>query len=114
MKNSVGGAWDVVADFSGTNPVLYAVTCDFAIYSGNFNSNRIVRIVDTNSAFSAVDITNFTVIAQAYGTNIGFRAIDFTPDLRPMIGSVSADQSVVSNTSVAFSVSANESGTAAS
>ena len=114
IKNSVGGAWDVVADFSGTNPVLYAVTCDFSIYSGNFNSNRVVRIVDTNTAFSSVDITNFTVIAQAYGTNIGFRAIDFTPDLRPTISSVSADQSVVSNTSVAFSISANESGTAAS
>ena len=112
VKNSVGGAWDVVADFSGANPVIYAVTCDFSIYSGNFNSNRVVRIVDTNTAFSAVDITNFTVIAQAKGTNIAFRAIDFTPDLRPTIGSVSADQSVVAGSPVAFSVGASESGAA--
>lgn len=114
VKNSVGGAWDVVADFSGTNPVIYAVTCDFSIYSGNFNSNRVVRIVDTNTAFSAVDITNFTVIAQAHGTNIGFRGIDFTPDLRPTIGFVSADQSVVAGTPVTFNVSANESAMASS
>ena len=114
VKNSIGGAWDVVADFSGTNPVIYATTCDFSFYSGNFNSNRVVRIVDTNTTFSPVDITNFTVIAQAYGTNVGFRAIAFTPDLRPIISSVSDDQSVVAGTPVSFSVTASESGTAAS
>jgi hypothetical protein len=109
VKNSIGGAWDVVADFSGTNPVIYATTCDYAIYSGNFNSNRVVRIVDTNTTFSASDITNFTVIAQAYGTNVAFRAIDFTPDLRPVIASVSGNQAVVNGSSANFSVSAWES-----
>jgi len=113
-KNAVGGAWDVVADFSGTNPVIYATTCDFSFYSGNFNSNRVVRIVDTNTSFSIVDVTNFTVIAQAHGTNVGFRAIDFTPDLRPVINSVSDDQSVVVGTPVSFSVAASESAAAAS
>ncbi len=114
VKNDIGGAWDVVADFSGTNPVIYATTCDFSFYSGNFNSNRVVRIVDTNTTFSPVDITNFTVIAQAYGTNVGFRAIEFSPDLRPVISSVSDDQSVVAGTPVSFSVTASESETAAS
>jgi hypothetical protein len=113
-KNAIGGAWDVVADFSGTNPVIYATTCDFSFYSGNFNSNRVVRIVDTNTAFSAVDITNFTVIAQAHGTNVGFRAIEFTPDLRPIISFVSDDQSVVVGTPATFSITASESATAAS
>ncbi len=107
--NNVGGAWDVVADFSGTNPIIYAVTCDFSFYNGNFNSNRVVRIVDTNTTFSAVDVTNFTVIAQATGTNIGFRGIDFVPDLRPIITSVSDDQSVVAGTPVSLSVTASQS-----
>lgn len=107
-----GGAWDVVADFSGTNPVIYATTCDYSFYSGNFNSNRVVRIVDTNSVFSAVDLTNFTVIGIAHGTNAGFRAIEFTPDLRPIISSVTSDQSVVNGTAVTNLVNAWESYTA--
>ena len=114
VKNGFGGCWDVVVDFSGTNPVLYATTEDFSFYNGNANSNRIVRIVDTNSDITGLTITNFTVVAQATGTNVGFRAIDFTPDLRPLITSVPADQSVVTNISATFSITATASATALS
>ena len=114
VKNGFGGCWDVVADFSGSNPVLYATTEDFSFYNGNANSNRIVRIVDTNTDITGLTITNFTVVAQATGTNVGFRAIDFTPDLRPLITSVPADQSVVTNASATFSVTATAGATALS
>ena len=112
VKNGYGGCWDVVADFSGTNPVLFATTWDYSFYNGNANSNRIVRMVDTNTGLSGLNITNFTVVAQATGTNIGFRALDFTPDLRPLITSVSDDQSVVAGTPATFSVTATASVTA--
>jgi hypothetical protein len=112
-KNTYGGCFDVVADFSGTNPVLYATTWDYSMYSGNANSNRVVRIVDTNTTLSGLTITNaYTVIARATGTNIGFRSLDFTPDLRPLVTSVPEDQSVVAGSPVSFSVSATASATA--
>ncbi len=111
-KNSYGGCFDVVADFSGTNPVIYATTEDYSFYSGNANSNRIVRIVDTNNSISGFTITNFTVVAQAKGTNVGFRAIEFTPDLRPIIMSAPDDLSVVAGSPATFSITASESGAA--
>jgi len=112
VKNSFGGCWDVVADFSGTNPVLYASTADFSMYNGNINSNRVVRIVDTNASVTGLTITNFTVVAQAKGTNVAFRALDFTPDLRPLVTSISDDQSVVVGSSASFTVTATASATA--
>lgn len=112
VKNGFGGCFDVVADFSGTYPVLYATTTDYSIYNGNANSNRIVRIVDTNTVISGVTITNFTVVARTTGTNVGFRTLDFTPDLRPQITSVSGDQSVVAGTPASFSITATESAAA--
>jgi hypothetical protein len=105
VKNGFGGAFDVVADFSGTNPVIYATTEDISYANQkNANTNRIVRIVDTNTAITRLTYTNFTVVAQTTSTNVGFRAIDFAPDLRPIITVPPADLSVVTNTTASFSV----------
>jgi hypothetical protein len=70
--NNSAGCFGLLVDFSGTAPVIYATTTEG--YGGSVNSNRVVRIVDTNS--SAV----VTTLAQAGSTNIAFRGIDFTPN----------------------------------
>lgn len=69
--NHENGCFGLVADFSGSAPVIYATTTEG--YNGCVNSNRVVQIVDTN-ALAAV-----TTLAQATSTNIAFRGIDFTP-----------------------------------
>ena len=61
-----------MVDFSGPAPVIYATTTEG--YGGSVNSNRVVRIVDTNA--TAV----VTTVAQCTSTNIAFRGIDFTPE----------------------------------
>jgi len=66
------GCFGLVVDFSGPNPVIYATTTEG--YGGGVNSNRVVRIVDTD-AKAAV-----TTLAQASSTNIVYRGIDFTPE----------------------------------
>jgi len=105
VSKGFGGAFDVVADFSGTNPVIYATTEDISYANQkNANTNRIVRIVDTNTAITRLTYTNFTVVAQTTSTNVGFRAIDFAPDLRPVIISAPTDESVVTGTPASFSV----------
>jgi hypothetical protein len=70
--NNAAGCFGLVVDFSQPAPVIYATTTEG--YGGCVNSNRVVRIVDTNS--SAMVKT----IAQAGSTNIAFRGIAFTPD----------------------------------
>ncbi len=70
--NNAAGCFALVADFSGVAPVVYATTTEG--YDGSVNSNRVVRVVDTN-AHAAV-----TTIACAGSTNIVFRGIDFTPE----------------------------------
>lgn len=71
-ENNSAGCFGLVVDFSQTAPVIYATTTEG--YGGSVNSNRVVRIVDTNSA------AYVATIAQAAGTNIAFRGITFTPD----------------------------------
>jgi hypothetical protein len=65
--NNSDGCFGMVVDFSKTAPIICATTTE--CYGGLVNSNRVVRIVDTNS--SAMVVT----IAQAGSTNIAF-----TPD----------------------------------
>jgi hypothetical protein len=77
-ENHATGCFGLVVDFSGAAPVIYATTTEG--YGGTVNSNRVVRIVDTNA--TAV----VTTVAQSTNTNIAFRGIDFTPEL----GNVSA------------------------
>ncbi len=78
--NHQTGCFGLVVDFSGAAPVVYATTTEG--YGGSVNSNRVVRIVDTNAT------AEVTTVAQAANANIAFRGIDFTPDTGA--GSVSA------------------------
>jgi len=71
-ENRASGCFGLVADFSGAAPVIYATTTEG--YGGRVNSNRVIRIVYTNAAAVV------TTLAQAPGTNIAFRGIDFTPE----------------------------------
>jgi hypothetical protein len=86
------GGFGVAADFSGPAPVVYATT-------GEAVSNRLVRIVDTNS--SAV----VTLLATAGGSR-WFRGVDFVPDLRPLIVSQPQSQVVTNGAEVSFTVTA--------
>ena len=70
--NTGTGCFGLTVDFGGPAPVLYATTTEG--YGGSVNSNRVVRIVDTNS--TAV----VTTLVQAQSTNIVFRGIAFTPE----------------------------------
>jgi hypothetical protein len=70
--NHATGCFGVVVDFSGAAPIIYATTTEG--YGGCVNSNRVVRIVDTNA--NAV----VTTLAQAPSSRIAFRGIDFTPE----------------------------------
>ncbi len=69
--NTSAGCFGLVVDFSGSAPVIYATTTEG--YGGSVNSNRVVRIVDTNSTAAV------TTLAQAGSANIAFRGIEFTP-----------------------------------
>ena len=71
-QNNSAGCFGLVVDFAQPAPVIYATTTEG--YGGSVNSNRVVRIVDTNSA------AYVATIAQAASTNIAFRGIAFTPD----------------------------------
>ena len=70
-QNHLAGCFGLVADFSGPAPVIYATTTEG--WDGSVNSNRVVRIVDTNAT------AQVTTIVQAGSTNIAYRGIDFTP-----------------------------------
>jgi len=70
--NNSAGCFGLVLDFSGPAPVIFATTTEG--YDNSVNSNRVVRIVDTNS--TAV----VTTLAQAGSTNIAFRGIELTPE----------------------------------
>jgi hypothetical protein len=75
-ENHAAGCFGLVADFSGAAPIIFATTTEG--YNGSVNSNRVVRIVDTN-ATAAV-----TTLAQAGSVKIAFRGIDFTPVVPPV------------------------------
>jgi hypothetical protein len=74
-ENHAAGCFGLAVDFSGPAPVIYATTTEG--YNGTVNSNRVVRIVDTNA--TAVVST----VAQSPSANIAFRGIDFTPETAP-------------------------------
>jgi hypothetical protein len=112
-KDGLGGVLDLTVDYSGTNPVIYATTAESVGYKlGNFNFNRIVKIVDTNTGITGLTFTNVTTIAQAGNTNVGLHSICFVPDLRPLIVGSPANQSVVAGTPARFAVTATASGAA--
>jgi hypothetical protein len=71
-NNHAAGCFGLAVDFSGSAPVIYATTTEG--YNDTVNSNRVVRIVDTN-AMAVV-----STVAQAHSTDIAFRGVDFTPE----------------------------------
>ena len=60
---TAAGARGVTVDWSGTYPVVYAVTTD----------NRLVKIIDTNTS-----VTTYVTLATA-PTNTAFRSVVFAP-----------------------------------
>lgn len=78
------GCFGLAVDFSGGHPIVYATTTESGGSSaGNANRNRLIRIDDTNTVAAGGTVTNFgRTLATAGGTNITFRAIDFTPEPR--------------------------------
>jgi hypothetical protein len=74
-ENHATGCFGLVVDFSRSNPTIYATTTEG--YGGCVNSNRVIRIVDTNA--TAV----VTTLAQAPSARIAYRGIDFTPEIPP-------------------------------
>ncbi len=70
--NHAAGCFGLAVDFSAAAPVIYATTTEG--FGGTVNSNRVVRIVDTNA--TAV----VTTLAQAPSDRTAFRGIDFTPE----------------------------------
>ncbi len=79
------GCFGLVADFTQAHPVVYATTTEWSAYGGvNVNSNRLIRIDDTNSATGGATVTNAgRTLAFSGSTRTCFRAVDFTPERRP-------------------------------
>ncbi|MCX6273617.1 MAG: hypothetical protein NTV09_00215 [Bacteroidetes bacterium] len=84
--------FDLVVDFSGANPVLYATT--------NEATNRLVKITDDGSV-------NLTALASA-GTNTAFRGIAFAPSscTSPAITQVTSNSPVCAGSPLNLSVTA--------
>lgn len=89
------GAYSVVVDFSGVNPVLYATTVD----SSSSNTNRLVCLVDNgpNAVPAVLAVSGVTA----------FRGLDFVPDLRPVILAQPQSQTVTSGSEVSFTITAS-------
>ena len=71
--NCSTGCFGLAVDFGGPAPVIYATTTEG--YGGGINSNRVVRIIDTNATATVV------TLARAGGVEMAFRGIDFTPEI---------------------------------
>ena len=112
------GAFSVSVDWTGTNPVIYATTSD----AGNdtkdtYYGNRVIRINDTNTVQTGVSLTNYSIVStvvfpkrDANGlicTNIVYKSVTFTPDLRPAITGNPANWSAAAGDTVSFNVSAS-------
>ncbi len=117
QTNVLVGAFSVTADWSGPNPVLYATTSD----CGNDNKdpyygNRVIRINDTNTVQDGRIIIATTNILTTVAmpptvnglvvTNIVYKSVTFTPDLRPLITSNPTSWAAAAGDNVSFSVAA--------
>jgi hypothetical protein len=102
------GCFGLAVDWSGTNPVIYATTSDSGWNNSNpYYGNRVIRIEDTNSVSSGATVTNpVMTVAIAPVTNLVYKCVDFTPDLRPLITTNPASWSAAAGDSVTFTVGA--------
>jgi hypothetical protein len=94
------GCFGIAVDFSQTNPIIYATTCEEGD-GANICSNRLISIVDTNNPGTNM-VAN--TLAVAPGPLYGFRGLDFTPDLRPEIHSQPQPIDTTTNAFASFSV----------
>jgi hypothetical protein len=117
--NTLVGCFSVTVDWSGANPVLYATTSDSGVSAGqSYYGNRVIRINDTNTIQTGASIiltTNMnilTTIVKPPGsgssqlTNIVYKSVSFTPDLRPFISTNPLSWAAAQGDNVSFSVSA--------
>ena len=115
--NVLVGCFSVAVDWSGANPVVYATTADSGVGSGSpYYGNRVIRIDDTNTVTSGITIIATTNMLKtlvkppgtgtAQLTNIVYKSVTFTPDLRPVITNQPASWSAVATDNVSFSVGA--------
>ena len=74
-ENHAAGCFGLAVDFRGPAPIVYATTTEG--YGNTVNSNRVVRIVDTNANAPV------TTIAQSGSTNMVYRGVEFTPEPAP-------------------------------
>lgn len=112
------GCFNIAVDWSGTNPVVYATTSDSGVAAGSpYYGNRVIRINDTNTTTSGITLiatTNIlTTVVKPPGTgtaqltNVVFKSVTFTPDLRPVITNQPSSWSAVVNDNVSFNVGAS-------
>lgn len=116
--NVLVGCFSVTVDWSGTNPVVYATTTDTGNAGSTYYGNRVIRINDTNTVTSGANLvvtTNLnilTTVVKPAGdglnqlTNIVYKSVTFTPDLRPVITSQPANVSAAVGDNVGFTVGA--------
>ena len=116
--NTLVGCYSVTVDWSGTNPVVYATTSDSGVSSGaTYYGNRVIRINDTNTVQDGSTIIATTnilttvarppVVNGSQITNLVYKSVAFTPDLRPIITSQPTSWSAAAGDNVSFNVSAS-------
>lgn len=115
------GCFSVTVDWSGNNPVIYATTADCGVDGGDpYYGNRVIRINDTNTVAGGANImvtTNMNILTtvarpglDANGiqiTNLVYKSVTFTPDVRPVIVTNPASWSAAAGDTVEFSVAAS-------
>ena len=113
------GCFSVTVDWSGTNPVVFATTGDTGFAGSPYYGNRVIRVNDTNTTTSGANIivtTNMNILTTVVKpgtaggvplTNVVYKSVAFTPDLRPEITSNPSDWSTLEGSSVTFSVVAS-------
>ena len=117
--NTLVGCYSVTVDWSGANPVVYATTSDSGVSaSSSYYGNRVIRINDTNAIQTGSTIiltTNMNVLTtvvkppgsgSSQVTNIVYKSVAFTPDLRPFIATNPLSWSAAAGDNVSFSVGA--------
>jgi hypothetical protein len=117
--NVLAGCFSVTVDWSGTNPVVYATTTDSGSDTkSTYYGNRVIRINDTNTLQTGANIvvtTNMNILTTVVRpptiggiqlTNIAYKSVTFTPDLRPVVTNNPVGWSAVVGDSPSFSVGA--------
>ena len=110
------GCFSVAVDWFSTNyPIVYATTADSGVNNAYYG-NRVIRIDDTNTLTSGINLFATTNILRTVVkppgngtsqlTNIVYKSVTFTPDLRPAITSNPANWSAVVGDNVSFNVGA--------